>query len=528
VGAWRELAVRCRRLAPLHAVFEPREDIMQQPIRARRTILAGLVACAVATAAAQTITIASPGSTGAFIDPQRNNAIAAMAVSEMLADTLLLYRDGEYIPALATSWTFDASTITYTFDLREGVTFHNGVPFDAEAVVFSIERIRNPDDPMPAAGMLAGVTEVRATGPLTVTITLDAIDPDFLLKLYSTWIVEPGSAADGAVPVGTGPFTVSEYEPDQRIVLSRYDDYWAGAAAFEQVIVRNIPDPGTLVLELEAGTVDLILFTPPREVVRLDGLGYNAMTFGAVNAAYVALNNDHLDPALRRAICWAIDRDVLLETAYAGLGDPMLTVAKAGSWAHDPTVTGYGYDPERAKEVLDAAGYVDTTGDGYREHDGQRLDLDLQSRGDGEWLLSSQIIQQFLDDVGIRSTITTSERTTYYDAVRTGRYDLGWFITNALPEPPILNHVFHSSEYWNVTQAPRADLDALIDAGRSTADEGERIAAYFEFQSIVFEDAVQCPVLWVLQAHVASPRLEGVSINAQGILHDVHTWALGD
>ena len=501
---------------------------MNRHHRIRRVLIAVTLASLATLVAAQSITIASPGSTGAFIDPQRNNAIAAMGVSEMIADTLLLYRDGEYHPALATSWSFDAASLTWTFELREGVTFHNGVPFDADAVVFSIERIKNPDDPMPASGYLGIVEEARATGPYTVEIVLNALNPDFLLTLFSTWIVEPSSAADGATPVGTGPYFVTEYEPDQRIVLTRFDDYWGGAAAIPQVIVRNIPDPGTLVLELEAGTVDLIMFTPPRDVLRLDAAGFNAMPFGAVNAAYVALNNVNLSPELRQAICWALDRDVLLETAYAGLGEPMLTVARAGSWAHDPSVTGYVYDPERAKEVLDAAGYVDTTGDGYREQGGQRLDLDLQSRGDGEWLLSSQIIQQFLDDVGIRSTITTSERTTYYDAVRTGRYDVGWFITNALPEPPILNHVFHSSEYWNVSQGPRADLDALIDAGRGTADQAERIAAYSEFQRIVFEDAINCPILWVQQVHVGNPRLAGVKINEQGILHDVHTWTLGD
>ncbi len=501
---------------------------MTPTTRIPRTLLAVALIALLTAATAQTITIASPGSTGAFIDPQRNNSISAMAVSEMIADTLLLYRDSEYLPALATSWSFDEASLTWTFELREGVTFHNGVPLTAEAVVFSIERIKDPDDPMPAAGYLAIVEEARATGPLTVEIVLNSLNPDFLLTLFSTWIVEPSSAADGATPVGTGPYMVTEYEPDQRIVLSRFDDYWGGAAFIPEVIVRNIPDTGTLVLELEAGSVDLIQFTPPRDVVRLGNAGFNAMPFGAVNAARVALNNTTLEPDLRRAICWALDRDVLLETAYAGLGDPMFTVAKPGSWAHDPSVTGYFYDPERAQEILDAAGYVDTTGDGWRERDGQAMNLDLQSRGDGEWLLSSQIVQQFLEDVGIRSTITTSERTTYYDAVRTGRYDIGWFINNALPEPPIFNTVFHSNEYWNVTQTPRDDLDTLIDAGRGTADQAERIAAYSELQRILIDDAVECPILWVLQAHVANPRLEGVLINAQGILHDVHTWKLGN
>ena len=501
---------------------------MNCSLRIRRVLIGMALAGLATLATAQSITIASPGTTGAFIDPQRNNSISAMAVSEMIADTLLLYRNGEYHPALATSWSFDVDSLTWTFQLREGVTFHNGVPLTADAVVFSIERIVDPADPMPAAGYLAIVEEARATGPLTVEIELKSLNPDFLLTLFSTWIVEPGSAADGATPVGTGPYVVTDYGPDQRIVLTRYDGYWGGAAAIAQVIVRNIPDMDTLVLELEAGSVDLIQFTPPRDVVRLGNAGFNAMPFGAVNAARVVLNNATLEPDLRRAICWALDRDVLLETAYAGLGDPMFTAAKDGSWAHDPSVTGFFYDPERAKEILDAAGYVDSTGDGWRDRAGQPLNLDLQSRGDGEWLLSSQIVQQFLEDVGIRSTITTSERTTYYDAVRTGQYDVGWFINNALPEPPIFTHVFHSNEYWNVTQAPRDDLDALVDAGRGTADQAERFAAFSEFQRIMIEDAVECPILWVLQAHVGNPNLAGVRINEQGILHDVHTWTLGN
>ncbi len=481
------------------------------------------------TALAQSLTIASPGSTGAVIDPQRNNTIAGYMVSQLLADPLLYYLDGEYVPALATEWSFDEASVSYTFTLREGVTFQNGVPLDADAVVFSIERILNPDDPLTAAGVLASVTEVRAVDSRTVQISLSSVNPDFLLNLINAWIVEPGSAADGATPVGTGPYSVVEYEPDQRILLARYDGYWGGQPAIEEIVVRNVPDPGTLVLELEAGTIDLIMFAPPREVVRLDGEGYRAMPFGAVNSAYLAINNQTVsDPELRRAICYAIDQNVLLQNAYAGLGEPMFTVARPGSWAHEPSVAGYSYDPEQAKAILDAAGYVDSDGDGVREANGQPIELDFQSRGDGEWLLSTQIIQQFLQDVGISSSITTSERTTYYEAVRTGAYDIGWFITNAQPEPPILNHIFYSQEFWNTTQTPREDLDTLIETGRGTADEATRAAAYFELQETIFEEAIQCPMLWVQQAHVASSSLEGVQVSSQGVLYGAHAWTLRD
>src|SRR5690606_20416363 len=147
-------------------------------------------------------------------------------------------------------------------------------------------------------------------------------------------------------PIGTGPYSVVDYEPDQRILLQRFDGYWGGQPEIAEIVVRNIPDPGTLVLELEAGTIDLIMFAPPRDVVRLDGEGYAAMPFGAVNSAYLAINNQTVsDPELRRAICYAIDQNVLLQNAYAGLGEPMFTVARPGSWAHEPSVTGYAYDP---------------------------------------------------------------------------------------------------------------------------------------------------------------------------------------
>ncbi len=491
-----------------------------------RAMTAVLAACLAVCGSAfgQSITIASPGTTGALIDPQKNNTIAAYTVSQLLADPLIYYLNGEYHGRLAESWSFDEASLTYTFDLRQGVTFQNGVPLTADAVVFSFERILNPNDPLPLAGALANVVEVRAVDDATVQIEINTVNPDFLLNLALAYIVEPSSAADGATPVGSGPFSVVEYEPDQRIALTRFEGYWDGTPQLAEIIVRNIPDPGTLVLELEAGTVDLIMFTPPMEVVRLGGAGFTPMPFGAVNSAYVALNNANLGEGLRQAICYAIDRDVVLSTAYAGLGQPQLTVARDDGWARNPQVSGYSYDPERARQILDDAGIVDTNGDGWRELNGQNIELDFQSRGDGEWLLSTQIIQQFLEDVGLRSSITTSERLTYYDAVRLGNYDLGWFISNAQPEPPIMNGIFHSTEFWNVTQAPRTDLDVLIDAGRGTADQAARTQAYFELQRLIYEDAVQCPMFWVQQAHVANAALGGLQVTAQGVFVGGHAW----
>lgn len=488
-------------------------------------VLLGLALLLPLAAAQGKLVLASPGASGAEADPQRNSNVFGYTVSQLIADTLLLYEDGDYVPALATSWELSEDELTYTFHLREGVKFHNGVTLTSAAVKSSFERVGNPADPLPGAGNVSGVVAMETPDDLTFVVVLGAPNPDFLLNLNQVWVIEPGSAADGSVPVGSGPYFISDYEPDQQTVMTRFQDYWGGAPIIETIVARNIPEPATLVLELEAGTVDAIMFAPANEVARLDSAGFDVLSFGSVNTAFVALNNSTVPVELRRAICYAVDRDVLLNTAYAGLGKPELTIALPGTWAYDASVPGYSYDPEQAAAILEAAGYVDTNGDGIREKDGTALNLDFQARGDGAWLLATQIIQQYLSDVGIGSTITTSERNTYYTNVRTGAYDIGWWIDNANPEPPIYEYAFHSSEHWNVTQRGN-DLDALVEAGRASADRAVRAPAYFALQRAVYEQAVQCPQFWIEQAHIATPKLTGVKVSSMGVMFGAEKWKI--
>lgn len=486
-------------------------------------LVAGLFLSA---AVAQThLNMAGPGSTGAPADPQRASDMGAYTVAGMIADPLLIYADNEYVPALAHSWTTSEDGTQHTFFLRTDVDFHNGEHFNAESVVFNFARIKNPDDPLHAAGQLTAVTDVEALDDYTVRLTLNAVDPDFLLKLTNVWMVAPSSVVDGSAPVGSGAFRITRYLPDQQIDMVRNDNYWGGTPNFETVTMRNIPEPGTLVLELEAGTVDLITFAPNTHVARLAGLGFEPMLFGSVNTAVLAINNATVtDTDLRRAICYAIDRDVLLYNVYAGMGRPQTTLALPEGWAYNPAVSGFHYDPETANAILDAAGYLDTNGDGIREKDGAPLNLDFQARGDGEWLLATQVMQQFLGDVGIGTTITASDRDTYYANIRTGAYDLGWWLSNAQPEPPIVEYVFHSEDYWNVIQFHRPEVDELVTLGRSTPDQEVRAEGYRQLQQIFFDEAIQCQQFWVQQAHVLSSNLEGVVTTSRGALLYAHQW----
>lgn len=492
----------------------------------KKLFLTGIVAALIATASAQThLNLAMPGATGADADPHRTSNMGSHTVSNLTADPLLRYIEGEYAPALANSWETSEDGLQHTFHLRDDVLFNDGTPLNAEAIAFNFARITNPDDPLFAAGQLVSVTSVEAADDLTVVITLSAVDPDFLLKLTSIWMVSPASAEGGATPIGSGPFIITDYEPDQHIRLVRNDNYWAGTPHFETVTVRNIPEPGTLVLELEAGTADAIVFAPPNHIERLGQAGFNVVPFGSVNTAMLAIQNTNVgDVDLRRAICYAIDSSVVLNTAYAGLGRLMHGIALEDGWAFNPDVPTFGYDPELAMEILEAAGYVDSNGDGIREKDGQPLNLDFQARGDGEWLLATQIIQQFLGDVGIGTSITPSDRDTYYDNMRTGNYDIGWWLSNAQPEPPIIEYVFHSGDFWNVVHLDRERVDELVMTGRTTADQDVRAEAFFELQQIFFDEAIQCPVFWVHQTHVFAPNLQGVLTDSRGLLFDAHNW----
>ncbi len=490
-------------------------------------LMFALAAAALLTAAsAQThLNLAMPGATGAEADPHLTSNMGAHSVSELTSDTLILYEDGQYVPALAHTWETSEDGLQHTFHLTEGITFHDGEPLDAEAVVFNFARIMNPENPLFAAGQLVAVTEVEALDDLTARITLDTVDPDFLLKLTSIWMVSPASAEGGATPVGSGPFIITNYVPDQQIDLVRNDDYWGGTPLLETISVRNIPEPGTLVLELEAGKVDAILFAPPNHVARLGDLGFATMPFGSVNTAVLGIQNTNVpDVDLRRAICYALDRDIMLNNAYAGLGRPQTTLALPEGWAYNPDVPGFHYDPELAMQILEAAGYVDTNGDGIREKDGVPLNLDFQARADGEWLLVTQIMQQFLGDVGIGTTITASDRDTYYANMRLGDYDLGWWISNAQPEPPIVEYVFHSGDFWNIVHQDRPRVDELVMLGRTTADQESRREAYFELQEIFYDEAIQCQAFWIQQAHVMDANLADTATNSRGVLYRAERW----
>ncbi len=493
-------------------------------------LLAGLLVPAVGQVRGGTLVIAYQSNTVPEADPQVTRNIGAQWVAEMVTDPLLRYDNAteSFLPVLATSWDVSEDGLHYTFHLREGVLFHNGVAFTADAVVKSFERIRDAANPLAGAGLLSPVDTIEAVDPLTVRLNLKSVFPDFLSNMDRLWIVEPGSFGT-EFPVGCGPFRIvpAEYKIDQSMVLEKFAQYWAGEPYLDKIQVRIIPDMATALIELEQGTVDVVQYAAGKDLPRLQALGIQPIIFGRINWANVVINLSKVtDVRLRRAIMFAVDQQALIDGAYGGLGDPMYRMGYPGTWLENTDV-GATYDPEEAKRILDEAGWTDTNKDGIREIDGKEIDLYFPTRNQAEWVSATQMIQQMLREVGIGTHITMAERMPFYDQVRTGDYDIAWWLSNDAAEPPIALYTWDAREYWCVHQGKTPVLQLLIEQAESELDREKRAAYYREVQRILIEEAYAAPGMWNKQVHVMGPKAHGLLVASTGIAYDSHLWWKG-
>jgi len=507
-------------------------------MQVRRTLTALLLvgvlvlttgAVALADQSGGTITLSYKGNEVPDPDPHLASNIGAQSIALMIADPLVRWVDGDIEPLLAESWTVSEDGLVFTLKLRAGVEFHNGVALTAAAVKANIDRVKDPDNAMPGAGNVANVDTVEAVDDLTLVITLSALDPDFLAKLEGIYIIEPTSleGRDNNDPVaGSGAFRLDgdAYVRDQSLKLVRFDGYWAGAAKLEEIIVRLIPDEATALIELEQGTVDLVQFGLSKDVARLEAEGYNVFPFGFVNWANVAVNLERItDVTLRKALAYALDSQAIIDGVYSGLGEVQTSLGYPGSWLANPDV-GYAYDPAEAERILDEAGYVDSDGNGVREIGGVDIDLHFPTRNQDEWMRATQFIQQMFADVGIGTHITIAERMPFYDGVRSGDYDIAWWLQNSSPTPPIGLYSWDSREYWSIHQKEQPAFQALIEAAEREPDQEKRAALYREIQEIFADEALAPLGIWLKQVHFASASLNGIQVSPTGTVFDSHLW----
>ena len=415
-------------------------------------------------------------------------------------------RHGEIVPALATTWSVSNDNLTWTFTLREDVSFHDGTPFGVDDVLAKFERARDPDSGHVNQQYYAAIEDVSAPDASTIVFTLSQPNRSLLYNLArpDSIIYPAGSAGtQRAQPVGTGPFRFARYVEGSEVRLERFEDYWNPELPYlESVTFRIIGDPNTRLAALQAGDIDLIGAAVPPEQVQLIDAAPDLKTYAgtATTEITVAMNNARPpfdDIRVRQAITHAIDKHAIVEGAFFGQGTVIGThMTPAEPYYIDLTDT-YPYDPERARALLAEAGYAE----------GLSFDFELPEPYPFE-RRTGEVIAQQLREVGIDVNLSVVEWGTWIQRIFLGAdYDMT-IIGHS--EPRDINIYANPDYYYQYGNLRIAELLAEAEAAPSAAEE---IAAYQEIARIIADDAVNVWVFSPANTVAAREGLYGVWID---------------
>lgn len=452
--------------------------------------------------------------------------------------------DFSYRPLLAESWSYNDEGTEYTFNLRPGVKFHDGTELTSEVVKDNILFAANPANQSPQVTFWETLESVETPDALTVVLKLkEPVAPMTYLsrRLDSPWVLSGAQAAAGGTqgfsqPIAAGPFKFVSYTGDNQIVMERFDEYWGGAPYLDRVIFRVIPDPGTRRVEMERGTVDILIDVDPKDVAGYEARGLTVLRGPAPFSNMISYNvadGPLAERAVREAIAHSIDRAAVIDRVFYGFAIEATTFVHEENIYHNGAVPSRDYDLAKANRILDEAGWK-AGRDGIRTKNGQRLHLTIASRNDERWNLMSQVFQAQLSAIGIDSTINTTDTSAFHDAVRGGNYDLAfWSLSGS--DWTSLGHPNLGSEDWgNIAhmkdsvpelQAAQKEIDRLIRGFESSVDEDLRLQYSQELQQLVYDHVIIVPLWFEEKIIVTQPYVKG--LEAPSIMRTIRlekTW----
>jgi peptide/nickel transport system substrate-binding protein len=315
------------------------------------------------------------------------------------------------IPGLAESWSVLPDNSGWQFRLRQGVRFHNGDPFDAESVKFTVERAINPDTKATISSEVGGIAGADVVDTYTVNIRTkqpDILMPDRLGELYGgmlspshTRATDPASLA--VRPNGTGPYMLTDWQKNERLVLDANPSYWRGPASVSRVTVRPILEDAARVAALQTGEVNFISNVPYERVTELEAdPNLVVKTVATPRVFFVGIDprvTPFHDVRVRQALNYAVDVDAICNSLYLGYATRIATAVPTAAWGYDPSVTPYPYDPARARELLTEAGYPN----------GISVDFDAFTGSIADHSRAAEAIVGYLNEAGIQARLNMFE-----------------------------------------------------------------------------------------------------------------------
>ncbi len=468
------------------------------------------------------------------LDPHTETTSPGNWVMTNLYETLvILDTDMQIKPGLAERWE-QLAPDRWRFSLRKGVKFHDGTDFKADAVKFSIDRIKDPQNPGRSASNLAGIKAVEPKDDYTVEIATDGPYGPLLNILsleYATGIVSPAAVQKfgkdfGRNPVGTGPFKFVEWKTNDAITIERFDGYWGEKALLDRVVYRVVPEESARMLALQTGEAQMVMAPAPSELASLrkdnkfvvhDTAGVRVVYFG-----FQTRRAPVDDPRVRQAINHAFDRKPILDNILEGAALPATSYISPGVFGYKDVRANWAYDLPRAEQLLDEAGWKKGT-DGFRAKDGKPLTLKHYTPR-GRYLKDAECGEAFqaaMRKIGINVELQVLEWATLFGKYRQPGLDaevftVGWSTATGDAEytlGPLFGTANMPPKGWNSFEYSNPKFDELTDRAQRSTDQKERAELYAQALELVSKDAVIVPVYNSLETIATSTGVKGFKIH---------------
>jgi peptide/nickel transport system substrate-binding protein len=495
---------------------------------------------------------------GAFSDAQTVNGIltqdtASSRVISMITKSVIGTHPEttEPIPELAEDWDISDDGLEYVFHLREDVTWHDGEQFTAEDVVFTFETHMQEDTGSPRYSELTSrIDTVEATDDYTVQFTLNMPASPFLQQNMVYYIVpehvlaevEPAdlashgfSTGEAGVTIGCGPFQFEEWVSGDYVTLTKYEDYYEGEPNIDTWIRRIVPDQTVLAQQIGTGEVDYgaVQESDYESLDQQDNI--NVTEFDTFNFTFYAyqLNPERTtlfeEPEVRQALVYGLDRESMVNAIRFGIGEVARGTMPRPSWAYDPDSLerDYEFDPDRAREMLEEAGWVEGD-DGIRERDGERFSFEIYTNAGNE--IREQyvtVMQEQWREIGVECVPQTEEWNAFLDRI-TGTRDFDMFLVGFSwgvdPHQETMWHTDAAEGGFNMNQYSNPEVDDLLAQGLETTDQDERREIYTEMQNILLEDVPSVILDFPQGIYGVNQRCHNIFPNDVYFTINAHEW----
>lgn len=457
--------------------------------------------------------------------------ISDIMVGKTLFNNLVRFsfEDGSTVVAdLAESWEVDADSRVWTFNLRDDVVWHDGTPFTAADVVFTVEAIRSPDIASRWNAAFVTLDTIEALDDHTVQFTFrEPFAPLLSTLAYNLAIVpahvlsemdlsQPsGPTAFVTNPIGTGPFRFVEQVSGSHFILEANPDYHEGAPGIARVEFRVIPDVNAQVAQLLTGELDIAWTVQAIHYDRLAAA--SAIVLNEVNVPrfdWIPLNLSNplfQDMRVRQAMAMALDRNTMVDVVFGGFGEVATgPIPPSIAWVPRDGAINWPYDPERAIALLAEAGWVRGSDGLLRNDAGETFRFTLLAdRGDPTRDAVYLVAQDAWSSIGMDIQIETTEWNTVLARYREGTYDarVGWWVIK--PDPDLYDY-FHTNGALNQILYSNPVVDDLLERGRAVADEADRAVIYAELQQILAEEQPSIILYYPTEVRASNARVQGL------------------